>query len=255
MMTLANNLPFISEYYKPTTDQEKLIISMEDFDPVQLDKSISLISKVKETLVQSILKIHATMIENDFDGYLNNASLNNNSCERSFGMLDYINRTKANMNFLLKETRVMAKMNNFFGSYYRKSKEDQSSMWWKAEKIQESVLEIVKDCDSSEETLRRKISKEALKFQKQKLDVFNQKIDMLLKKLDQCIPSHPFQYQSMKMNYLNLNKDSNEVEYLKALLQLKKMQSPKLPSKAFTTYQNKKLLPIEELKQKYFNVL
>ena len=75
----------------------------------------------------------------------------------------------------------MAKINNFFGSYYRKSKEDQSSMWWKAEKIQESVLGIVKDCDSSEETLRRKISKEALKFQKQKLDVFNQKIDMLLK--------------------------------------------------------------------------
>ena len=170
-------------------------------------------------------------------------------------MLDNINRRKANMNFLLKETRVMAKMNNFFGSYYRKSKEDQSSMWWKAEKIQESVLEIVKDCDSSEETLRRKISKEALKFQKQKLDVFNQKIDMLLKKLDQCIPSHPFQYQSMKMNYLNLNKGSNEVEYLKALLQLKKMQSPKLPSQAFTAYQNKKLLPIEELKQKYFNVL
>ena len=149
----------------------------------------------------------------------------------------------------------MAKMNNFFGSYYRKSEEDKSSMWWKVEKIQESVLEIVKDCDSSEETLRRKISKEALKFQKQKLDVFNQKIDMLLKKLDQCIPSHPFQYQSMKMNYLNLNKGSNEVEYLKALLQLKKMQSPKLPSKAFTAYQNKKLLPIEELKQKYFNVL
>ena len=84
MMTLANNLSFISEYYKPTTDQEKFIISMEDFDPVQLEKSISLISKIKETLVQSILKIHATMIENDFDGYLNNASLNNNSCERSF---------------------------------------------------------------------------------------------------------------------------------------------------------------------------
>ena len=57
---------------------------MEDFDPVQLEKVIFFISKIKETLVQSILKIHATMIENDFDGYLNNASLNNNSCEGSF---------------------------------------------------------------------------------------------------------------------------------------------------------------------------
>ena len=160
-----------------------------------------------------------------------------------------------NMDFLLKETRVMAKMNNFFSSYYRKSTEEQNRMWWKAEKVQENVLEIVKDCDSSEEALRRKMSEEALSFQKQKLDAINQKIESLQKKLDKCIPSHPFQYDNMKTNYLTLNKGSNEVEYLKALLQLKKMQSPKLPSKAFTAYKNKKILPIEQLKQKYFNAL
>ena len=124
-MTMANNLPYISEYYKPTCAQENLISAIQEFDATQLETALTLVSKIKVILVESILKVHAVIIDHEFEGFLNNANLNNNHCERSFGMLDYINRTRSSVKFILKETREMAKMNNFFASYNRKTKEDQ----------------------------------------------------------------------------------------------------------------------------------
>ena len=63
-------------------------------------------------------------------------------------------------------------------------------------------------------------------------------MNQLQPQLNECISNHPIQYESMKTKFLDLNTGSKEIDFLKYLLQLKKLQSPKLPSKAFTLYKN-----------------
>ena len=257
MLKLGKKLPFIEKFYHPSDIQLDVITTIDGYDEDQLIRVKAMVDMIKEQIVNSILSINAVLIANEFEGDMNNASLNNNACESSFGMLDYINRTKKNLSFLFKETIVIAVKNKFFESFDRKSVTEQEAMLKKANIQYNEIIKIIKQNDATEESIKLDNETAARQARLECHEMKKLKEKNLREKIYDLVPCDTEAYDQCLAEYLCIAKRSTETVYIKSLLQLLKLclANKKLPAKSFTLSSKNKALSVDALRIKLFKLL
>jgi len=257
LLKLGNELPFIEKFYHPSEFQLEVITNIDNYDEDQLARVKVMVELVKGQMEDSIYSINAVLFDNEFEGDMNNASLNNNACESGFGLLDYYNRTKINLSFLFKETIIMAVKNKFFESFDRKSPTEQKEMMKKAGNQANKLYDMIKKNDEIEETLQLDNEAEARRARVECREMQQLRITSLRGKIANIVPSGEGDYDRCLADYLCSVKPANETLYLKSLLHLLKLtlKNKKLPAKSFTVSADRKPLVIAALRVKLFKLL
>ena len=252
------DLPFFGKFFSPSPLQLELLEHVSDFSTDERKRAISIIEHLKGRMIDSILKTNATLITYEFDGLLNNAQLHNNQCERSFGKIKYIESTKDNLAFVLKETIVLAASNKFFDWFEAKTNEEQSSLMKMAKTKNRDLMKIIEANASIEDEIRLKQSKEREEFNAQKKNALKNKTAKLSAELFECVPATVYQYQVEFEKFSKLVSCADtERKFIELNLKLQKIKTMarKLPAKFFTVSERGEKLQIDTLRQKLFNVL
>ena len=250
LMRLGKNIPFVEEFFKPSNNQKTAIQSIDDYDDYQINRAITIVNMVKTQISDSVVRTSSVLIDDEMQ-LPENAILHNNPCESSFGMFDNINRTKSNLNFLLKETYVMAVKNKFFRYYDGLSTIEQNALLKKAQEEQERVLKLVEEDCINEEAIRVERANDLRNASSARLEAMAKKETELRKKLV-FVPSNQAEYPGCLANYLEMS-TANEWTFLKLLLQLEKIVDKKNhTASAFTVSHGGLKLSTAALRDKLF---
>ena len=168
LLQRPQDLPFFAPFFQPSTLQQEIMDQVTDFSVAEKQRAISVINLLKDQMVDSILKTNATLVSCEFEGVLQNCQLHNNQCERSFGLLKHVERTKENLSFIYKETTVVATSNNFFSWFEKKTAEEQAELWYLAQNKWQALMKIIKANEKLEDEIQLAESRKREEFNVQK---------------------------------------------------------------------------------------
>jgi len=193
----------------------------------------------------------SVIIDDELSQLPENAILHNNDCEGSFGMLDYVNRTKQNLSFLFKETIVMSVKNDFFVYFDGLRPNDQKLMLKKAHQEQERVLDVVKEDGITEATLRQERAEETINATTAKCAAMAKK-EFELRRMIGVVPSCQAEYKNCLNSFIEKS-NSTEWMFLKFVLQLQKLVDKRnMSASAFTVSHGGIKLSTSALRDKLF---
>ena len=147
----------------------------------------------------------------------------------------------------------MSQSNGFVEWFESMEEEDQSILLDKSRKLVSNMLQTIRAQHSLEEELRVDLERqETAEITRQKNRRAALKSE-LIDSLGGCIPHSKADYSSELALFLDMNIGSSERDFLRQLLQLKKLENDGvLPLKMFTLSVKGQALSTENLRQKLF---
>ena len=256
-MLKAEELPFISKFYKPDGIQLEALDFLEELDDQKMSRVLLMIEKIKEVIIRSILLTNSTLLQIDCTTIVDKADLQNNACERGFSFLDHVNRTRSNLSFVCKEAIVCAKQNGFIRWFKNLPCSEQDQLLRDAKKKCKVVFEGIKQTQNVEEELRIEQARLRREFNLAKETAMENKLKMLSEKVHFCIPTKKREYGAKIKECKAKTGHFNEAAYLKTLLKIKQitLKSRNLPRSAFTVSANGKQLSTVQLRLKFCELL
>ena len=245
--------PELHSFEKLDRLQQNVFAMTEDMSADDEERVKYILDLSSKILANSLKMANASIIEADLSEIRSGAVHHNNFAESSFSKLDYIERSRQNLSFLNKETLIMSQSNGFIEWFDSLEQERKSKLLDRSRQLVSTMITMVKTQQSLEDELRIDLERrETAEITRQRNRRASLKSE-LLDSLGGCIPHSQADYASELALFLEMNINLSERDFLRQLLQLKKLENDGArPAKMFTLSVKGKALSTENLRQKFF---
>ena len=253
LLSTETSAPPLHFFVKPDSHQQKVLDRFERFSEDEKARVIHIVHESTLILSESLESCNAALITTEFGDITSQAIHNNNYCERSFSIMDYLGRTRQNLSFCNRESITLAKTNKFFEWFDQLTSADQFQMLTRGVEMTSSAQEFLKNHAAQETRIRRELEEQdrindASRRQKRDSD-----LSILLEELENCVPYRKDDYDACLALFKRSNSGSSELSFLKKQLKLRKLQSNgALPNNLFTVSHQGRALSLSAIRDKFF---
>ena len=253
LLSTESSAPPLYHFVKPDSHQQKVLDRLETFSDDERARVVHIVHEATLILSESLESCNATLITTEFGDITARAIHNNNYCERSFSVMDYLGRTRQNLSFYNRESITLSKTNKFFEWFDQLALPDQFQMLIRGKDLTSCAQDFLNKNAAQENNIRRELEKQdrlndAARRQKRDSDQA-----MLATELENCVPYHKEDYDACLTLFKASNPGTGELSFLKKLLKLRKLQSNgALPNQSFTVSQQGRPLSLSAIREKFF---
>ena len=252
---LSVSSPALYSFFKPDPLQDRVLNCLNNLSFEEEERLMFIVSLSLRTLGNSLRMANSTLIEAELTDVQDNAVHHNNFAESAFSKLDFIERSRQNLTFLNKETIILSQSNGLIQWLDSLDSTDKSNVLRESRNMVNCVTELMRNSQISEDQLRMDIHREEVNEHARKKQLKASKKSSLLTSLGGCNPQTEESYHRELRNFLAQNNRKREKDFLRLILQLKKLESDGAkPVKAFSCSLKGKPLSTAELRQKLFNL-
>ena len=256
LLSTESSAPPLHHFVKPDSHQQKVLGRFESFSEDEKARVLYIVHESTLILSESLESCNAALITTEFSDITSQAIHNNNYCERSFSIMDYLGRTRHNLSFCNRESITLAKTNRFFEWFDTLPSTDQFEMLRRGVEMTSSAQDFLKIHAAQETRIRRALEEQdrlndASRRQKRDSD-----LAILLAELENCVPYYREDYDACLALFKRSNSGSSELSFLKKQLKLRKLQSNgALPNHMFTVSHQGRALSLSAIRDKFFALL
>ena len=199
---------------------------------------------------------NSCVLESELSEVQSNVLTNNNHCERAFSVMDYVSRPRSNLSYIYKESVVLCQLNGFVSQFNSLSSSEQKHLFETSKKLVQDIRGFLDRFHVDEQQLREDAVRDRLQEAQIRLTKDKEKVLKIKNSLRGYLPYSKSSYHTKWAGYHQTNPGISEFQYLKQLLVLNKIElrDKNLPAKLFTTSLRGKLLTVQELREKLFNL-
>ena len=253
----ADFLPNLGRYIKRTERQANVLAAIELMPVSVRERFDFFLVEALKSIQTSITQVHSTVLSYQFDEIQKNSVVNNIQCERQFARLDSISRLRRNLRFVHRECLVMVKSNNFWAYFDALNSDEQTRLLHRAQDLQNKMNNLSRDHEAEERQLHMDLNEERMREDEHQQFRQNIRHQRLLTQLTGCCLQFQANYENCMRQYRSMNPGKSEIDFLKLVLALKKIElkNEKRPSTDFTVSKAGKLLTLPELRRKLFRLI
>ena len=256
LLSTETSAPSLHFYVKADDHQQRVLDRIDSFSEAQRARVVHIVHESTLILSESLESCNAALMTTEFTDITSRAIHNNNYCERTFSVMDFLGRTRQNLSFCNRESITLAKTNRFFDWFDQLTLADQFQMLNRGCQLTSSAHEFLERNAAQETTIRRELEEQDRLNDAARREKRDSDQATLLTELKNCVPYRKEDYEACLALFKRSNPSSSELSFLKKQLKLRKIQSNgALPNQSFTVSNQGRPLSLSAIRDKFFALL